>query len=90
MAGAFISRHEKSTWGIPCNQNAQGKLFVGKGYGTPFDTQFATDITSGVKTCLSTHRNGRNGRFWVNLQKKTVTMAVGESSENKYVIKTYQ
>lgn len=89
MAGAFISRHEKSTWGIPCNQNSQGKLFVGKGYGTRFDTQFAKDLTDRVTRCLATNRNGRNGRFWVNLEKKTVTMAVGESSENRYQTESY-
>ncbi len=89
MAGAFISRHEKSTWGIPCNQNAEGKLFVGKGYGTPFDTQFADELTARILRCLTANRNGRNGRLWVNLEKKTVTMAVGESSENKYLTKPY-
>jgi hypothetical protein len=89
MAGAFISRHEKSTWGIPCNQNSEGKLFVGKGYGTPFETQFAEELAGRVKRCLATNRNGRNGRFWLNIEKKTVTMAVGESSENKYLSKSY-
>ena len=39
MAGAFISRQEKSSWGIPCNQRSDGELFVGKGYGTTFVSQ---------------------------------------------------
>lgn len=89
MAAAFVSRHEKSTWGIPCNQNAEGKLFVGKGYGTSFDSQFPDATATRVLRCLATNRNGRNGRFWVHLKKETVTMAFGESSENKYLTKPY-
>lgn len=89
MAGTFISRQEKSTWGIPCNQNAEGKLFVGKGYGTSFDSQFPDALVARVVRCLSNNRNGRNGRFWINLKKETVTMTVGESADNRYQTKPY-
>jgi hypothetical protein len=83
MAGAFISRQEKSSWGIPCNQRSDGELFVGKGYGTTFVSQLP-DLATPVGSCLTKIRSNRNGRFWVNKAKGTVTMAVGESSENKY------
>jgi hypothetical protein len=88
MAGAFISRHEKSTWGVPCNQRSDGQLFVGKGYGTSFASQF-DEITTRVAKCLADNRGDRNGRFWVDKAKKTVTMAFGESSENKYLTRPF-
>lgn len=83
MAGAFISRQEKSSWGVPCNQRSDGALFVGKGYGTSFESQF-DGISARVTKCLRENRGDRNGRFWIDVKKKTVTMAVGESSENSY------
>jgi hypothetical protein len=83
MAGTFVSRHEKSTWGVPCNQRADGELFVGKGYGTSFDSQFV-GLTARIRKCLRDNRADRNGRFWVNVEKKTIRMAVGESADNEY------
>jgi len=83
MAGAFISRQEKSAWGIPCNQRSDGQLFVGKGYGTTFASQLP-EIAPRIARCLVENRGDRNGRFWVNKAKGTITMAVGESSENTY------
>ncbi len=84
MAGDFIPRHEKSLWGIPCNQRSDGEIFVGKGYGTPFATQIP-ELTPRVKRALTTNRGDRNGRFWVNRANGTVTMAVGESAANQYL-----
>ena len=82
MAGAFITRSEKASWGIPCNQRADGDLFVGKGYKTSLADQIGAKEASAIKACLENHRGNRNGRFWVNLKAKTVTMMIGESSEN--------
>lgn len=83
MAGDFISRQEKSSWGVPCNQRSDGALFVGKGYGTTFSSQFE-GLAPRVAKALSDTRGVRNGRFWFNKEKQTVTMAVGESAENRY------
>lgn len=83
MSTDYISRQEKSTWGIYCNQNVYGELFVGKGWGTTFSSQFSADITTRVKHCLTKHRGDRNGHFWVNLAKGTVTMMIGDGRENE-------
>jgi len=83
VATTFFSRQVKSSWGIPANQNAEGELFVGKGWGTPFNTQFSQEITGRVTRCLKKNRGDRNGRFWVNLGKETVTMMVGDSADNQ-------
>ena len=84
MAGSFVSRQVKSSWGVPCNQRSDGELFVGKGYGTSFGSQFRKETTD-VAKCLQANRGDRNGRFWVDVAQKTVTMAVGESADNKYL-----
>ena len=83
MATTFISRQVKSSWGIPANQNAEGELFVGKGWGTPFFSQFPPEIATRVVRCLAKNRGSRNGRFWVNLATVTVTMQIGEAAENE-------
>ncbi|HWX56416.1 MAG TPA: hypothetical protein VN176_17660 [Verrucomicrobiae bacterium] len=83
MGASFIPRQVKSSWGIPSNQNAEGELYVGKGWGTPFGTQFPSEITTRVTRCLNQNRGDRNGRFWVNLKKETVTMMVGDSAANQ-------
>lgn len=83
MATNFIPRQEKSSWGIPANQNATGELFVGKGWGTPFSSQFPPDITTRVARCLAENRGNRNGHFWVNLATKTVRMQIGDGADNK-------
>jgi hypothetical protein len=83
-AGTFVSRQEKSSWGIPCNQNATGKLFVGKGWGAPFEDQLP-EVLDRVTRCLAKNRGNRNGRFWVNKGDKVVTMAVGDGAENTYL-----
>jgi hypothetical protein len=83
MATTFFSRQEKSTWGIPANQNANGELFVGKGWGTPFASQFSQEETDRVRQCLTKTRGDRYGRFWVNRATETVTMMVGDSADNE-------
>ena len=83
MATTFFPRQVKSSWGIPANQNSEGKLFVGKGWGTAFSTQFSQETTSRVTKCLTKNRGDRNGRFWVNLKEETVTMMVGDSADNQ-------
>ena len=84
MAGSFISRDEKSSWGIPCNQKSDGELFVGKGYRAPLADQLSGAVAARIARCLTDTRGDRNGRFWVDLEKEVVTMAYGESSANTY------
>lgn len=79
----YIPRNEKAAWGIPCNQNAQGELFVGKGMTCPFASQFSADITTRVATCLTGNRADRNGRFWINLKTSTITMQIGDGADNQ-------
>jgi len=81
-APAFIPRSEKASWGIPCNQNAQGELFVGKGMTCPFASQFP-EITARVQRCLSENRGDRNGHFWINMATETITMQVGDGADNE-------
>jgi hypothetical protein len=83
MATSFIPRQVKASWGIPANQNAEGELFVGKGWATPFATQFPPNVTTRVVGCLAQNRGARNGRFWVNLATETVTMQVGDGADNE-------
>jgi hypothetical protein len=79
----FIQRAEKASWGIPCNQNAQGEIFVGKGMTCPFGTQFSPEITARVLRCLANNRGDRNGRFWMNIETSTITMQIGDSASNE-------
>ena len=81
MATTYIPRQEKSLWGIYCNQNAEGELFVGKGWGTTFASQFP-DIAARVQRCLMSHRGDRNGHFWINLATSTIEMQVGDGADN--------
>ena len=80
----FITRSEKASWRIPCNQNADGELWVGKGYEKRLEGQLGEDLAKEVARALRRTRGGRNGRFWIDLETRTVTMAVGESAENTY------
>jgi hypothetical protein len=79
----FFPRSEKASWGIPCNQNAQGEIFVGKGMTCPFATQFSPEMTARVLRCLARNRGDRNGHFWVNFATLTIMMQVGDSASNR-------
>jgi hypothetical protein len=80
----FISREVKASWGLPCNQNAEGELWAGKGYKKRLVGQFGKKAESDILTALTTGRGNRNGRFWVDFEERTVTMMVGEAADNKY------
>ncbi|HEV2153005.1 hypothetical protein [Bradyrhizobium sp.] len=80
----FISREVKSAWGLPCNQNAEGELWAGKGYQKRLAGQFGKKVESEILAALTSGRGDRNGRFWVDLEERIVTMMVGEAADNKY------
>jgi hypothetical protein len=82
MATTFITRQEKSLWGIYCNQNAEGELFIGKGWGTTFASHFP-EITARVQACLAENRGDRNGHFWINFATETITMQIGDGADNE-------
>ena len=86
MATMFIKRSEKAAWGIPCNQTADGRLWVGKGNGDEcaLGEQLGSEREKAIREALETGRGDRNGRFWVNLKKRIVTMQVGASYENTH------
>jgi len=81
--GTFFPRNVKNAWGIACNQNAQGELYVGKGMECRFDSQFSLELAERVQSCLAANRGDRNGRFWMNLETSVVTMQVGDSASNE-------
>jgi hypothetical protein len=83
MASVFIQRSEKATWGIPCNQRADGSLWVGKGYECGLGEQLGDGIEQAIREALEVGRGSRNGRLWVNLKKRTVTMQVGAGYKNR-------
>jgi hypothetical protein len=83
-SGIFISRDEKASWGIPCNQKADGTLWVGKGFRKTLSGQFGATVASALLNALNKERGERYGRFWADLEECKVTMAVGESANNKY------
>lgn len=83
MATIFIERSTKAGWGIPCNQRADGSLWVGKGFECEFGDELP-DIEEDVREALEIGRGNRNGRFWVSRKKRTVTMQVGASHENTH------
>jgi hypothetical protein len=89
MVVEFISRQEKASWGIPCNQSANGKLWVGKGYVCLLAGQFGPKNAAAIAGALARGRHERNGRFWVNLEKQDVTMAIGNSADNRYAKETF-
>jgi hypothetical protein len=41
-------------------------------------------MAADIRQAIEKVRGGRNGRFWINLKSRTVTMAVGESADNEY------
>jgi hypothetical protein len=76
-------RSEKAGWGIPCNQGAAGRLWVGKGKVCGFGDQFSVEEEKAVRAALDKGRENRNGHFWLDRKKRVVTMQVGESYENR-------
>jgi hypothetical protein len=82
-AGTFISRREKASWGIPCNQSADGRLWAGKGYEKSLRGQFGEEVASQISEALTRGRGERTGRFWVDLETRTITMMVGNSNDNE-------
>ncbi len=82
MTTQFFSRTAKAQWGFACNQSANGRLWAGKGYECLLGDQFGEEIAEAIAQALETGRGNRNGRFWVNLATRTVTMQVGLSFEN--------
>ena len=85
MAGTvFISRRVKASWGLGCNQDVQGHLWAGKGYQLTLDSQVGQPAALAIATALSVGRGTRNGRFWIDMGGRIVTMMIGESAENKY------
>jgi hypothetical protein len=85
----FHSRETKAEWGIPCNQNTEGELWVGKGYKKNYAGQFSSAEAGAIKVVLKRVRGDRFGRFWVDRQKKIVTMMVGVSEDNTYEQASY-
>ncbi len=80
----FIPRAEKASWGIPCNQNADGELFVGKGFEKTLESQLGNQVAREVAHALQQARGDRNGRFWIDLETRAIRMAVGDSAANRY------
>jgi hypothetical protein len=84
MATAFIERNVKAGWGVPCNQGADSRLWVGKGKVERFGEQFDSEDEDAVLEALERGRGNRNGHFWVNFRTRTVTMQVGAPYENTH------
>ena len=83
-SGIFISRDEKASWGIPCNEKSDGTLWAGKGYRKSLSGQLGRAIADAVRHALRRERGERHGRFWTDVEERKVTMAIGESADNKY------
>ena len=84
MATAFIERSEKAGWGIPCLQDVDGRLWVGKGKVCGLGDQLGSEIEEDVWEALERGRGNRNGHFWVDRKKRIVTMQVGAPHENRH------
>lgn len=80
----FIAREEKASWGFPCNQKADGTLWAGKGFKKTLTGQLGLKPTVEIQRALTKARGSRNGRFWVDFEERQITMAVGDSGDNKY------
>jgi hypothetical protein len=80
----FISRQVKASWGFPCNQNAEGVLWAGKGYEKRLSGQLGKKAESDLLAALTAGRGDRNDRFWVDMEERMVTMMIGEAADNKY------
>jgi hypothetical protein len=87
--GIFHSRDTKAEWGIPCNQNTAAELWVGKGYKKTYASQFSMSEALAVAKAIEKVRGNRYGRFWVDREKKLITMMVGSSDANTYDKATY-
>jgi len=74
--------------GIPCNQSNDSGLWVGKGCKRSLAGQLGQVIATAVQRVLTGGRGDRRGRFWVDLETKTVTMMVGDSNDNE--VDTYR
>jgi hypothetical protein len=80
----FIARKVKASWGFACNQNADGDLWAGKGYEKRLSGQLGKKADVEILAAITTARGNRCGRFWVDMESLTITMAVGISSDNEY------
>ncbi|HEV2548664.1 MAG TPA: hypothetical protein VGU20_15090 [Stellaceae bacterium] len=87
--GVFISRQVKASWGLPCNQSADGSLWAGKGYEKGLEGQFGHSVAQAVRQALARVRGDRCGRFWIDLEERTVTMMVGDSVDNEVVTEPF-
>lgn len=81
---AFVPRKEKASWGLPCNQSADGNLWAGKGYEKSLAGQFGMRTAQEIRRALAGIRGDRCGRFWIDFESRKITMAVGESAMNEY------
>lgn len=80
----FIERNIKASWGVPCNQSADGNLWTGKGYALTLESQFGAPAAADLARALEKARGRRCGRFWINVAARTVVMAVGAAEDNSY------
>ncbi len=78
----YHPRQVKAEWGIPCNQDANGDLWTGKGYKKTLASQLSAAEAAAIKRAIDRGRGDRCGRFWVDREKKIVTMMVGASEDN--------
>jgi hypothetical protein len=85
----YISRAEKASYGLPCNEKSDGTLWAGKGYEKSLHGQLGEKIADAVRQALLAKRGERRGRFWVDVEERKVTMMIGESVENKNVTVTF-
>jgi hypothetical protein len=81
---ARISRQEKASWAIPCNEDARGNLWVGKGFKKLLGEQFGWNDAIAILRALRQGRGNRGGRFWIDRDARRVTMMVGKSKDNEY------
>jgi hypothetical protein len=80
----FIARKVKASWGLPCNQDSNGELWAGKGFEKRLSGQFGKKVEADLSKAIAGLRGNRYGRFWVDLETRKVTMAVGQSADNQY------
>ena len=83
MTTRYYTRNVKAEWGIYCNQSADGRLWVGKGYRRSLAGQLGEAVAAAVRDALEDGRGDRCGHFWLDLETRTLTMMVGVSYENE-------
>lgn len=79
-----MEERKQPNWkaGVRCSEDASGNLWVGKAGHVPFHTVFP-NLEEIIKKKMRELRGDRTGAFWINPEKRKLTVVSLDSVESK-------